>query len=167
MQCFNLQLPPLDNTTGAVLSNLCVLQGYHEHFLPWNHYIPLTQKVNSIWQMDLVHEKQPYKMCMTVSWNVTLLIRIVGGVVHTGSTRHVEQFWPIVPAPGDCEDGEFGRGNRSTRRKPAPALTFSTINPTWLDPGTNPGRRVESERLSAELRCGLIATIGEPLVEAT
>jgi hypothetical protein len=34
--------------------------------------------------------------------------------------------WPIVPAPGDCDDGEFGgikigRGNRSTRRKPAPA----------------------------------------------
>jgi hypothetical protein len=32
--------------------------------------------------------------------------------------------WPIVPAPGDCEDGEFGgmngSGNRSTRRKPAP-----------------------------------------------
>jgi hypothetical protein len=23
--------------------------------------------------------------------------------------------------PGDCEDGEFGRGNRNTRRKPAPA----------------------------------------------
>jgi hypothetical protein len=34
-------------------------------------------------------------------------------------------YWPIVPAPGDCEDGEFGgmngRGNRSTQRKPAPA----------------------------------------------
>jgi hypothetical protein len=33
-------------------------------------------------------------------------------------------YWPIVPAPGDCEDGEFGgmngRGNRSTRRNPAP-----------------------------------------------
>jgi hypothetical protein len=34
----------------------------------------------------------------------------------------------IVPAPGDCGDGELfggmkiGRGNRSTRRKPAPAL---------------------------------------------
>jgi hypothetical protein len=31
--------------------------------------------------------------------------------------------WPIVPAPGDYDDGEFGgmktgRGNRSTRRKP-------------------------------------------------
>jgi hypothetical protein len=33
--------------------------------------------------------------------------------------------WPIVPAPGDYDDGEFGGmnigwGNRSTRRKPAP-----------------------------------------------
>jgi hypothetical protein len=31
---------------------------------------------------------------------------------------------PIVPAPGDYDDAEiggmFGRGNRSTRRKPAP-----------------------------------------------
>jgi hypothetical protein len=33
---------------------------------------------------------------------------------------------PLLTAPGDCEDGEvggmnsFGRGNRSTRRKPAP-----------------------------------------------
>jgi hypothetical protein len=44
----------------------------------------------------------------------------------TGSTRHVGYFWPIVPAPGDCEDGEFGgmkigKGNRNTRRKTAPA----------------------------------------------
>jgi hypothetical protein len=33
-------------------------------------------------------------------------------------------YWPIVPAPVNCVDGEFGgmngRGNRSTRRKPAP-----------------------------------------------
>jgi hypothetical protein len=34
--------------------------------------------------------------------------------------------WPIVSAPGDYDDGEsggmkIGRGNRSTRRKPAPA----------------------------------------------
>jgi hypothetical protein len=50
----------------------------------------------------------------------------VGGGVKTGSIRHVGHFWPIIPAPGDGEDGEFGgikigRGNRSTRRKPAPA----------------------------------------------
>jgi hypothetical protein len=42
------------------------------------------------------------------------------------STRYVGHFWLIVPAPGDCDDGEVGgmngfvRGNRSTRRKPAP-----------------------------------------------
>jgi hypothetical protein len=46
--------------------------------------------------------------------------------VHTGSTRHCGHNWLIVPAPDDCEDGEvggmieFGRGNRTTRRKPAP-----------------------------------------------
>jgi hypothetical protein len=33
--------------------------------------------------------------------------------------------WPIVPTPGDYDDGaiggmKIGRGNRSTRRKPAP-----------------------------------------------
>jgi hypothetical protein len=39
--------------------------------------------------------------------------------------------WPIVPDPGDCDDGEFdgiGRGNRSTRRKCSNA-TLSTANP--------------------------------------
>jgi hypothetical protein len=35
-------------------------------------------------------------------------------------------YWPIVPAPGDCEDGEFGgikigRGSQSTRKKPVAA----------------------------------------------
>jgi hypothetical protein len=44
-----------------------------------------------------------------------------------------------VPAPGDCEDGEFsemkiGRGNRSTRRKPAPMPIFPPqipLDKTW------------------------------------
>jgi hypothetical protein len=40
-----------------------------------------------------------------------------------GSTRHCGQQWPIVPAPADYDDGQtggmIGRGNRSTRRKPA------------------------------------------------
>jgi hypothetical protein len=36
---------------------------------------------------------------------------------------------PIVPAPGDYDDGEIGRmmigrGNRSTRRKPAPVPLY-------------------------------------------
>jgi hypothetical protein len=51
---------------------------------------------------------------------------IVGGGVQTGSTRHDGHWMTYVPAPVDYDDGEFGgmkigRGNRSTRRKPAPA----------------------------------------------
>jgi hypothetical protein len=49
-----------------------------------------------------------------------------------------------VSAPGDCEDGEvggmngFGRGNRSTRRKPAP----TPLSPQQIPlarPGREPG----------------------------
>jgi hypothetical protein len=35
---------------------------------------------------------------------------------------------------------KIGRGNRSTRRKPVPAPLCPTTNPTWPDPGSNPGR---------------------------
>jgi hypothetical protein len=43
-----------------------------------------------------------------------------------------------VPAPGDYDDGEIGgmigRGNRSTRRKPAPVLLCPPQTPpaAWL-----------------------------------
>jgi hypothetical protein len=51
--------------------------------------------------------------------------------------------WPILPGPGDNEDGEFGgmitgRGNRSTSRKPAPVpLCPPQIAHalTWREPG--------------------------------
>jgi hypothetical protein len=51
-------------------------------------------------------------------------IGIVGGGVQLGPLGTVAANRPIVPAPGDY-DGEIGgmmtgRGNRSTRRKPAP-----------------------------------------------
>jgi hypothetical protein len=35
------------------------------------------------------------------------------------------------------------RGNRRTQRKNCPSATLSTTNPTWIDPGTNPGLRCE------------------------
>jgi hypothetical protein len=50
-------------------------------------------------------------------------------------------YQPQVIGDGVCgKTGgmKIGRGNRSTRRKPAPAFT---TNPTSLDPGLNPGRR--------------------------
>jgi hypothetical protein len=31
--------------------------------------------------------------------------------------------------------------DRSTRRKTCPSATLSTTNPTWSDPGSNPGLR--------------------------
>jgi hypothetical protein len=54
-------------------------------------------------------------------------------------------YWPIVPAPGECEDGEFGgmnwQGKPKYSEKTCPGSTLSTTNPTWPDPGSNPGRR--------------------------
>jgi hypothetical protein len=52
-------------------------------------------------------------------------------------------YWPILPAPGDCEDGEFGgmkigRGNRSTRRKPAQGH-FVDHKSHLTRPGLEPG----------------------------
>jgi hypothetical protein len=51
------------------------------------------------------------------------LIGIVGGGIQ-GPLGTAATNRPIVPAPGDYDDGEtggmIGRGNRSTRRKPAP-----------------------------------------------
>jgi hypothetical protein len=60
----------------------------------------------------------------TVSIGVIFfLIVIVGGGVQLGPLGTAVTNRPIVPAPGDYDDGEIGgmigRGNRSTRRKPA------------------------------------------------
>jgi hypothetical protein len=56
--------------------------------------------------------------------------------------------WPIVLAPGDYDDEEFGkmkigRGNRSTRRKPAPAPLCPPQIPLDETRGANPGSRGE------------------------
>jgi hypothetical protein len=52
------------------------------------------------------------------------LIGIVGGGVQLGPLGTAATNRPIVPAPGDYDDGEIGgmigKGNRSTRRNPAP-----------------------------------------------
>jgi hypothetical protein len=36
------------------------------------------------------------------------VIRLVGGGVHLGPLGTDATDWPIVPAPGDYDDGEFG-----------------------------------------------------------
>jgi hypothetical protein len=56
--------------------------------------------------------------------NIKIKICIVGVESKLGPVGTSATYWPIVPAPGDCEDEEFGgmngRGNRRTRRKPGP-----------------------------------------------
>jgi hypothetical protein len=66
-------------------------------------------------------------MCVPCALHLHLHLHSGGGGVESkqGPLGTSAIYWPIVPAPGDFEDGEFGgmngRGNRSTRRKPAPA----------------------------------------------
>jgi hypothetical protein len=56
--------------------------------------------------------------------NSVFFFSFVWGGVQLGPLGAAATNRPIVPAPGDYEDGEIGgmigRGNRSTRRKPAP-----------------------------------------------
>jgi hypothetical protein len=70
---------------------------------------------------------------------------IVGGGVQLGPLGTAAINRPIVPALGDYDDGEIGgmvtgRGNRSTRRKPAP-VPFCPPQTTHACPEANPGRR--------------------------
>jgi hypothetical protein len=57
-------------------------------------------------------------------------IGIVGSGVQLGPLGTAATNRLIVPAPGDYDDGEIGgiigRGNRSTRKKPAPIPLFPT-----------------------------------------
>jgi hypothetical protein len=54
------------------------------------------------------------------------LIRIVGGGVHIGCPRGTAvMYWPIVPVPGYCEDGEVGGMKCGWQGKPK----YSDKNP--------------------------------------
>jgi hypothetical protein len=56
-------------------------------------------------------------------------------------------YWPIIPAlevGDDCGTiGELSvcQGKLRYSEKTCPSATLSTINPSWFDPGSNPGRR--------------------------
>jgi hypothetical protein len=70
---------------------------------------------------------------------------------------------PIVPAPGDYEDGEIGgmmigRGNRSTRRKPAP-VPFCPAQTPDAKPDRSGGK-------PATNRCSFGTALNVPLIES-
>jgi hypothetical protein len=64
------------------------------------------------------------------------LICIVGGGVQTGSTWHVGHLLAHCTCPG-----WLWRWRIWYSEKTCPDATLSTTNPTWPDPGLNPGRR--------------------------
>jgi hypothetical protein len=64
------------------------------------------------------------------------------------SPLYCGQFWPIVPAPDDRWGwlwsnwwNEVWQGKPKYSEKACPSPTLSTTNPTWPDPGSNPGLR--------------------------
>jgi hypothetical protein len=71
------------------------------------------------------------------------------GLLGTSATE-----WPIVPAPGNYDDGEIGgmkigRGNRSTRRKPAPEPLCPPQIPLDQTRARTRAAAVGSQRLTA------------------
>jgi hypothetical protein len=78
----------------------------------------------------------------------------VGGGVQLDPLGTAATDWPIVPAPGDYDDGEFGgmkvgRRNRSTRRKPAPAPLYPPQIPLDQTRDRTRAAAVGSQRLTA------------------
>jgi hypothetical protein len=90
-----------------------------------------------------------------IYWRLSFLNSHSGGVESKlGPLGTSATEWPIVPAPVDYDDGEFGRmkigrGNRSTRRKPAPAPLCPTQIPLDQTRARTRAAAVGSQRLTA------------------
>jgi hypothetical protein len=81
------------------------------------------------------------------------------GGVESRFTRHCGHLMAyFVPAPGDYDNGEIGgmigKGNQSTRKKPAPVPFCPAQTPHAARTRTR-AAAVGSQRLTAELRHGL------------
>jgi hypothetical protein len=76
-----------------------------------------------------------------------------GSGVQLGPLGTSATDWPIVPAPGDYDDGEIdgmkiGKGNRSTWRNPAPATFCPPQIPHDLTRARIQAAAVGSQRLT-------------------
>jgi hypothetical protein len=68
----------------------------------------------------------------------------VGDEIKLGPHGTAATIRPIVPAPGDYDNGEIGvnvwQGKTRYSEKTCPSAALSTANPTYC-PDANPGRR--------------------------
>jgi hypothetical protein len=92
------------------------------------------------------NEPQKWSVHGTGKKKYFFLIRIVGGGVQAGSTRHVGHWMAYCTCPGWLWWwrnwwNEDGQGKPKYSEKTCPSATLSTTYPTWPDPGSNPGCR--------------------------
>jgi hypothetical protein len=78
---------------------------------------------------------------------IIIIIIIIAGVRISplGSAATTGPFYqPQMIYDGDCGaigGMKIGKGKAKYSEKTCPSATLSTTNPTWPDPGSNPGRR--------------------------
>jgi hypothetical protein len=108
----------------------------------WTHYPSVRASEDSSRLKPCSHCDRPFAIGQLYVGTIDIVWG--GGWNLIGSTRHCGHQWPIVPAPGDYDDGEIGgmigRGNRSTSEITCPSTALSTTNPTCC-PDANKGRR--------------------------
>jgi hypothetical protein len=106
--------------------------------LGWSRLTEVYLEVDDNDDDDYYYYGYYFSTCSLVSW---------GGVRPSPLATSVTN-WPIVPAPDDTRRwGAWSdRWDENWQRKPKylektwPSATLSTTNPTWPDPGSNPGR---------------------------
>jgi hypothetical protein len=129
-------------------------------YVHWNFLSPITENISLILSKKISFMKRP-DLLVRLFWSILLVNRwpmllrlftvdrnifIASGVGL--SPLHCGHFWPIVPTL-DHRWGWFWSNwwNEDWQWKPkysektCPSATLSTANPTWPDPGSNPGRR--------------------------
>jgi hypothetical protein len=81
-------------------------------------------QVKAMWQGSSLSEESYQLYIRLRNYKTETKIGIVGSGVQLGPLGTAATNRPIVPAPGDYDDGEIdgiiGKGNRNTRRKPGP-----------------------------------------------
>jgi hypothetical protein len=87
--------------------------------------LTLVASVHPVWPefhlVVVVHVDGVRKCLWTAATN--------GPIVHPWYIEYGQPWW-----------NDTDRGNRGIRIKTSPSATLSTTNPTWTDPGANPGR---------------------------
>jgi hypothetical protein len=116
----------------------------------------MNNELERIWKDTVVTLLRYYQgICldgMRKAKQKIFLISILGGGVQLGPLGTAATNRPLMPAPGDYDDGEIdgitGRGNRNTWRKPAPVPLCPPQTPHAARTRTR-AAAVGSQRLSA------------------